>query len=48
MVSRKLQQSKHKYSLFFPNALIEAIGWEKGDEIDVKLGKGKTIELKKK
>ena len=48
MVSRKLQESQGKYSLFLPTAIVEALEWEKGHNIEVKLGKGRCIELCKK
>ena len=45
----KLQESKGKYSIFIPKAIVQAFGWEKGDEIMFGSGSAKgRIELKKK
>lgn len=38
----KLQESKGRYSVFLPNKIVKAFGWEKGDDIQV------TIEGKNK
>ena len=44
----KLQFDKNnQYKLTLPKALIEAKGWKKGDEIDIKLDENGNIILKK-
>ncbi len=45
----KLQYDQNKqYKLTLPKALIEAKGWQKGDEIELKLDEKGNIILKKR
>ncbi len=44
----KLQQTKNQYLLTIPNALVRAKGWEKHDDIEVKVNDKGDLVLKRK
>jgi len=45
MASRKLQESKGKYSLFIPGPIVEGIGWRKGDRISIDIAGANKLTL---
>ena len=44
----KLQQTKSRYFLTIPIKLVKFLGWQKGQEIELVMGKNKEIILKEK
>ena len=43
-----LQESKGKYSIFLPKAIVEAKGWKKGIELKVEFNQKGDLVLKEK
>jgi len=41
----KLQKNKTSYYLYLPAPIIRAMGWQVGDEIEVKIGRRGCLEL---
>jgi len=44
----KLQQTKNRYFLTMPVKLVKFLGWHKGQDIELVMGKNKEIILKEK
>ncbi|MFC2162997.1 hypothetical protein ACFLRF_04890 [Candidatus Altiarchaeota archaeon] len=44
----KLQESRGKYSIFMPTAIVNGLDWQKGYELEVKILGKDRLELRKK
>ncbi len=44
----RLRESKGKYNIFLPTAIVRGFDWKKGEELEVKILGKEMLELRKK